>query len=51
MLRGVTVSHAGTVTYDQGTEAGLVAGARVAVRGTVGASRTELAAVSIKFES
>ncbi len=51
VLRGVTVSHAGTVTYDQGTEAGLVAGARVAVRGTVGASRTELAAVRIKFES
>ena len=51
VLRGVTVSYAGTVTYDKGTEAGLVVGAKVEVRGTVGASRTELAAVRIKFES
>ena len=51
VLRGVTVSYAGTVSYDKGTEAGLVVGAKVEVRGTVGATRTELAAVRIKFES
>ncbi len=51
VLRGITVSYAGTVTYTRGTEAGLVVGARLEVRGTVGANRTELAAVKIKFES
>lgn len=51
VLRGVTVSYGGTLTYVNGTEAGLVAGARVEVRGTVGSTRTELAAVRIKFES
>lgn len=51
VLRGITVSYAGTVTYEDGTEAGLVVGAKVEVRGTVGASRTELAAVKIEFES
>ena len=51
VLRGITVSYAGTVTYTDGTEAGLVVGAKVAVRGTVGATRTSLAAVRIQFES
>jgi hypothetical protein len=51
VLRGITVSYAGTVTYTGGTEAGLVVGAKVAVRGTVGATRTSLAAVRIQFES
>lgn len=51
LLRGITVSYAGTVTYTGGTEAGLVAGARVEVRGTVGATRNTLAATAIKFES
>jgi hypothetical protein len=51
LLRGVTVSYAGTVTYTGGTEAGLMAGARVAVRGTVGSTRSSLAAVTVRFES
>ena len=51
VLRGVTVSYAGTVTYTGGTEAGLVVGAKVEVRGTVGATRTSLAATAIQFES
>ena len=51
VLRGITVSYAGTVTYTGGTEAGLVVGAQLEVRGTVGATRSELAAVRIKFES
>lgn len=50
LLRGITVSYAGTVTYTGGTEAGLVAGAKVEVRGTVGATRNTLAATAIKFE-
>lgn len=50
VLRGVTVSYAGTVTYTGGTEAGLVNGAKVEVRGTVGTSRNSLAATAIKFE-
>ncbi len=50
LLRGITVSYAGTVTYSRGTEAGLVAGAKVEVRGTVGATRNTLAATAIKFE-
>lgn len=51
VLRGVTVSYAGTVTYTGGTEAGLVVGAKVEVRGTVGSTRNNLAATAIKFES
>jgi hypothetical protein len=51
LLRGITVSYAGTVTYTGGTEEGLVAGAKVQVRGTVGSSRNTLTATVIKFES
>ena len=51
VLRGITVSHAGTVSFKDGTEAGLVVGAKVEVRGVLGASRTSLAAVKIDFES
>lgn len=50
LLRGITVSYAGTVTYSKGTEAGLVAGAKVEVRGTVGTTRNTLAATAVKFE-
>lgn len=50
-LRGVTVSYAGTVGYEGGTEAGLVVGARVEVKGGVGSTRSQLAAVKISFES
>ena len=51
VLRGVTVSFAGSVAYSGGTEAGLVVGAKVAVRGGVGSTRTQVLAVTIKFES
>ncbi len=51
VLRGITVSFGDGVTFSNGTAAGLVVGARVEVRGTVGSSRTTLAAVRIKFES
>jgi hypothetical protein len=51
VLRGVTVSYGGTVSYVGGTEAGLVVGAKVEVKGGVGSTRTQLAAVKIKFES
>ena len=51
VLRGVTVSYAGTVTYTGGTEAGLVVGAKVEVRGAVGSTRNNLAATAIAFES
>ena len=51
LLRGITVSYAGTVTYTGGTEEGLVVGAKVQVRGTVGSTRNTLTATAIKFES
>ena len=51
VLRGVTVSYAGTVIVTGGTEAGLVVGAKVAVKGGVGSTRTQVLAVTIKFES
>lgn len=50
LLRGIAVSYAGTVTYTGGTEAGLVQGAKVEVRGTVGATRNTLAATAVRFE-
>lgn len=51
VLRNVTVSYAGTVSYQGGTEAGLVVGARVEVKGGVGSTRTQVQAVKIEFES
>lgn len=51
VLRGVTVSYGGTVTYNGGTEAGLVVGAKVEVKGGVGSTRTQVVATRIKFES
>jgi len=51
VVRGVTVSYAGTVTYLGGVEAGLVVGARVEVKGGVGSTRTLVQATRIKFES
>jgi hypothetical protein len=51
VLRKVTVSYAGSVSYVGGTEAGLVVGARVEVKGGVGSTRTQVQAVKIKFES
>ncbi len=51
VLRGVTVIFAGSVAFLGGSEAGLVVGAKVAVKGGVGSSRTQLAALTISFES
>ncbi len=51
VLRGVTVSYAGTVAYTGGTEAGLVVGAKVEVKGGVGSTRTQVVAARVKFES
>ena len=51
VLRGITVSHGDTTTYTNGSAASLVVGARVEVRGTVGSSRSTLAATRIRFES
>ena len=51
VLRGVTVSYGGTVAYIGGTEAGLVVGAKVEVKGGVGSTRTQVVAARVKFES
>lgn len=51
VLRGVTVSYGGSVTYTRGTEATLVVGAKVEVKGVPSSDRTTLTATSIKFES
>lgn len=51
VLRNVTVSYAGTVTYEGGTEAGLLVGAKVEVKGGLGSTRTQVQALKIQFES
>jgi len=51
VVRGVTVSYAGSVTYPNGSQAGLVVGAKVEVKGGVGSTRTLVQAVRIQFES
>ena len=51
VVRGMTVSYAGTVAYEGGSAAGLVVGAKVAVKGGLGSSRTLVLAAKIKFES
>ena len=51
VLRGVTVNYGGTVAYTGGTEAGLVVGAKVEVKGGVGSTRTQVVATKIRFES
>lgn len=50
VLRGITVSYGGSVSFDKGTEAGLVVGAKVEVKGVRGADATTLTATRIKFE-
>ncbi len=50
VLRGVTVSHAGSVAFERGTAAGLLVGAQVEVKGVPGADRSTLVATRIKFE-
>ena len=49
-LRGVTVWYGGTVEYRDGTEATLVNGRRVEVRGVLGSDRTRLQARRIDFK-
>ena len=51
VLRGVTVNYAGSVVYEGGSAVGLVVGAKVAVKGGLGSSRTLVQAAKIKFES
>lgn len=50
-LRGLTVDYSGSVTFKDGTEAQLVDGARVEVKGALNADRTAIVATSIEFES
>ena len=50
VLRGVKVSFAGSVSFQRGTEAQLVDGAKVEVKGTLSADRSTLTATLIKFE-
>ncbi len=50
VLRGITVSHAGSVAFERGTAAGLVVGAQLEVKGVPGADRSTLVATRIKFE-
>jgi hypothetical protein len=51
VLRGVTVNYGGKVTYAGGSEADLLVGAMVEVKGGVGSTRTQVQAVQIQFES
>lgn len=50
VLRGVTVDYSAVTTWTNGTEASLAVGSQLRVVGTVGASRTQLSATSIRFE-
>ncbi|MBL8346541.1 MAG: hypothetical protein JNN03_13950 [Rubrivivax sp.] len=50
VVRGVTVSYAGTPRFEGGTVADLALNRRVAVKGTLSADRTRLQATSIHVE-
>ena len=50
-LRGVTVSYAGSVVYEDGSEADLANGRKVVVKGLPGSDRRTLVASTIDFES
>jgi surface antigen len=50
VLQGFTVSYAGTVRYDDGTEADLGAGVEVEVRGTLVSGDKRLVATRIQFD-
>lgn len=50
VVRGVTVSYAGTPRFEGGTAADLALNRRVAVKGTLAADRTRLQATSIHVE-
>ena len=50
-LRGLTVSYAGSVSFSNGkSEANLVDGVKLEVKGTLSADKTRIDATSIKFE-
>jgi Domain of unknown function (DUF5666) len=51
VLRGVTVSYAGTVEFRKGTEANLAVGSNVEVKGLLGSDATTLVATRISFEN
>ncbi len=50
VLRGLTVSYAGNVAYDDGSEARLANNLRVEVKGVLAADLTSIAATEIDFE-
>jgi Domain of unknown function (DUF5666) len=50
VLRGVTVSYAGSVSYDRGSAANLAANVKVEVRGALASDGVTLNATRIKFE-
>ena len=50
LLRGVKVAYGGSVSYERGSEAQLVDGAQVEVKGTLSDDRSTLSATRIKFE-
>lgn len=50
VVRGVTVSYAGTVTYERGSEAQLADNQAVDVKGALSTDGTTLAATLIRFE-
>jgi hypothetical protein len=49
-LRGLTVSYAGTVTYERGSVTNLINGANVEVKGVLAPGGTMVQAKTIKFE-
>ena len=51
VLRGVTVSYSGTVTYKNGVEADLAAGKAVEVKGVLSSDRTRMDATGIEFRT
>ena len=50
VLRGETVSYAGSVTYTGGTSTSIAIGAKVLVQGTLSADGATVQAVSIRFD-
>lgn len=51
VVRGVTISYAGSVSYEGGTEANLALGAKVEVKGTLATGGSVVAATRIHFDS
>ena len=51
MLRGVTVSYSGTVTYKNGVEADLTVGKTLEVKGVLSSDRTRMQATKIEIRT